>query len=387
MTEDKENKIAENTPANNVASTTPSTWTIVKIVLISSIGVTLIALLVLGLYRTRFVLFLILLSIYLAYLLDPLVNLIRKLFQPNSERNYMPRTPAILIAYLIVFAALWLSVMSLAPSIARQARRFANEVPRYTQTIQDSSQRWVERYQRLSLSEDFENWIAQRVSNVAEGATQSAADIAFYLTFLPWLFVVPVFAFYFLKDAGKFRQTLLNNVPRKDWRGKLDRYLLEVNTTIAAYTRAQLTSVIIIGIVCILGFSAIGLEFSVLLGFAAGILEFIPLLGPLTIGVVATTVGVISDNPWQGLWTAIFLIVLRIIYDYFLYPRIVQDGIHLHPLAIIVSVIVGEQLGGIPGVFLSIPVVAILTVTYRHLLKSEAVAEQSSDDDSAKDAA
>jgi predicted PurR-regulated permease PerM len=57
---------------------------------------------------------------------------------------------------------------------------------------------------------------------------------------------------------------------------------------------------------------------------------------------------------------------LRITQDYFLYPRIVRGGIHLHPLAIILSVLAGEQLAGIPGVFLAIPIVAILTVLYKH---------------------
>lgn len=50
------------------------------------------------------------------------------------------------------------------------------------------------------------------------------------------------------------------------------------------------------------------------------------------------------------------------------YPRIVREGIHLHPLAVILSVLAGEQIAGISGVFLSIPVVALLTVLYRHIL-------------------
>jgi len=52
-----------------------------------------------------------------------------------------------------------------------------------------------------------------------------------------------------------------------------------------------------------------------------------------------------------------------------LYPRIVRGGIHLHPLAVILSVLAGEQVAGIPGVFLSIPIVAILTVLYKHILE------------------
>ena len=60
------------------------------------------------------------------------------------------------------------------------------------------------------------------------------------------------------------------------------------------------------------------------------------------------------------------LVILRLIHDYFTYPRIVREGIHLHPLAVILSILAGEQVAGIPGVFLSIPIVALLTVLYKH---------------------
>jgi predicted PurR-regulated permease PerM len=59
---------------------------------------------------------------------------------------------------------------------------------------------------------------------------------------------------------------------------------------------------------------------------------------------------------------------LRLTHDYVTYPRIVRDGIHLHPFAVILSVLAGEQIAGIPGVFLSIPIVAIVTVLYKHIL-------------------
>ena len=69
------------------------------------------------------------------------------------------------------------------------------------------------------------------------------------------------------------------------------------------------------------------------------------------------------------MYVFIFLVVLRIIHDYITYPRIVRGGLHLHPILIIISVLAGEQVAGIPGVFLAVPIVAILTVFYKHLLE------------------
>jgi AI-2E family transporter len=74
----------------------------------------------------------------------------------------------------------------------------------------------------------------------------------------------------------------------------------------------------------------------------------------------------------------LFLGILRIIHDYAIYPRLIGQGIHLHPLAVIFAILAGEKLAGVPGIFLAIPVVAILTVSYRHWMEhrgSEGIAD------------
>jgi len=74
----------------------------------------------------------------------------------------------------------------------------------------------------------------------------------------------------------------------------------------------------------------------------------------------------------------IFLGILRVVQDYVIYPRIIGVGIHLHPLAVILAILAGAELAGVAGIFLAIPVIAILTVSYRHWLEhrgSETIAE------------
>jgi predicted PurR-regulated permease PerM len=93
------------------------------------------------------------------------------------------------------------------------------------------------------------------------------------------------------------------------------------------------------------------------------------MLGPAAIGLIVTTTAAFSDNPWKALYVFIFLVVLRVVHDYVTYPRIVRGGLHLHPVLIILSVLAGEQVAGIPGVFLAIPLVAIFTVFYKHVIE------------------
>jgi predicted PurR-regulated permease PerM len=100
----------------------------------------------------------------------------------------------------------------------------------------------------------------------------------------------------------------------------------------------------------------------------AGILEFVPLVGPLVTGVVATALAALH-SPLLALWVCLFLVLVRLVEDYVVYPRLIRHGVHLHPLAVIIAVLAGVELGGIAGIFLAIPAVAIASVTYRHWLE------------------
>src|SRR5205807_2281867 len=140
--------------------------------------------------------------------------------------------------------------------------------------------------------------IDEKVSDSISAAGEGIYNVASWLLYLPWLVLVPILAFFFLKDADTFRRSALMMLPqgRIRWRG--DEFFQDVNSTLAAYIRAQL-----------------------------------------------------------------------IVQDYFLYPRIIGSGIHLHPLAVILAILAGHEIAGVAGIFLAIPVIAVLTVTYRHWLE------------------
>jgi predicted PurR-regulated permease PerM len=138
-----------------------------------------------------------------------------------------------------------------------------------------------------------------------------------------------------------------------------------LNTTLAAYVRAQLLACLLVGTVCGIGFAVLGIPYSLLLGILAGVLEFIPLVGPVILAIVASIVAALH-SPALLFWTIGFLGVLRLVEDYVIYPRLIRQGIELHPFVVILAVVVGAELGGVEGIFLAVPAVAIASVVYRH---------------------
>lgn len=352
----------------------PPMRSIIRVVFIFIVGLIVIGGLGYLVYQIRSLIFMVILSIFFAYLIDPLVRLIRRPFKERNLDKIMPRPLAIGIAYVVVFSILGVAVSYLAPRVADQARQFAGNVPTYVQSAQASLTRIASRYENYKIPKEFQEQITTKINELggtlAETITTFLGTVAFEIvSYLPWLILIPILSFFFLKDVNLFRVSFLRIWPSGRWRARAESLLSDINTTLAAYTRAQMISCVLIGIICTFGFYAFGLNYALLLGIIAGILEFIPLIGPLTIGIAATTVAGVSDSPRTAAYVAIFLIVLRVIHDYVTYPRIVREGIHLHPLAIIISVLAGEQIAGIAGVFLSIPLVALGTVFYRHVLE------------------
>lgn len=356
----------------SLVSSSPSARSVVRVVVIVLLLLAVKDFLGVVIGSLTYLFFMIVLAIFFAYLINPLVELIRKPFEATYPR-VMPRSLAIALSFLIVFSVLGAGIYYLAPGISRQAKTFVANIPSYTTSVQTAINDMNRRFDTMRIADNVQEQINERINLFLETAGTLVTTIlgmsAIYaVTYLPWLILVPILAFFFLKDAHLFRVALLRVVPVGDWRSRAESIMADVNATLTAYTRAQLISCVLIGFLCTVGFYLLGNDYALLLGILAGVLELIPLLGPLTIAIVATTVSGLESG-WQALWTALFLGILRIIQDYAIYPRIIRDGIHLHPLAVILSVLAGEQVAGIPGVFIAIPLVALLTVLYKHVLE------------------
>jgi len=109
-----------------------------------------------------------------------------------------------------------------------------------------------------------------------------------------------------------------------------------------------------------------GAQYSLLLGGVAAVLEFIPVVGPLSAAVIIVMVEGFTGYS-HVILLLVFFVVYRMFQDYVLSPYLMGSGVELHPLLVLFGVLAGEQIGGIPGMFLSVPVLAILRVLYVRL--------------------
>jgi predicted PurR-regulated permease PerM len=319
------------------------------------------------------VLLLLVLSIFFAYLIAPLVEFVHRPVYFRGREHVMPRALAIGIVYLALFGSLGFGLWFLVPRLGTQITEFAKKAPDYVTSARARSQGLNRFYENYQIPEAVRKKITENVTSLIETAGRYTGEslwnfIYEVLSFIPFLILIPILAFFLLKDANSFRRSALSMLPRGRWRWRGDEFFQDVNSTLAAYIRAQLIACLLIGTICTIGFYFIGVPYFFLLGVLAGMLEFIPLVGPLVVAVLAA--GITSFYSLeQAVAVVIFLGVLRIIHDYVVYPRIIGQGVHLHPLAVILAILSGAEMAGVAGIFLAIPVIAIATVSYRHWLE------------------
>ncbi len=118
-------------------------------------------------------------------------------------------------------------------------------------------------------------------------------------------------------------------------------------------------------------FSAMGLPYALLLAAIAFPLEFVPMVGPLTAAVIIIAVSVVTGYE-HVVWLIVYLGLYRLFQDYVLSPHLMSKGVELHPLLIVFGVFAGGEIGGVAGVFLSVPTLALMRLLYHHLHKVRA---------------
>lgn len=324
-------------------------------------------------YALTSVLLVVVLAIFFAYLIAPLVEFVRRPFRLKGHERVMPRGLAIGMVYLAIFGSLSVGAWALLPSLGSQVAALREQTPGYLTSARQRANKLNEIYAQMNLPPSVRDAANKAVADSIEDVGNYVKGEGFIgalsvLATLPWLILIPILAFFFLKDADTFRRSALMMLPqgRIRWRG--DEFFQDINSTLAAYIRAQLIACLIIGTICTAGFALFGVHYALVLGVAAGLLEFIPLVGPLVVAVMAATVAGF-DSGAKLAAVVLFLGALRIVEDYVVYPRIIGSGIHLHPLAVILAILAGHEIAGVAGIFLAIPVIAVLTVTYRHWLE------------------
>ena len=320
-------------------------------------------------YLVRSTLFVFVLAVLFAYLLSPLVNLLDRALPSRG------RTGALALAYVIFLAAVVFITSQVGATVAVQARAFQQDLPKRIAQFETPNP---------SLPESVNNFKAQLIerirTQISEGESAMVSTVARagfkFITVagdLIHIIIVPILAFFFLKEGRTIRENILGLVEEGPRRSLLDDVLADLHLLLAHYMRALVVLSVATFVAYAVFFGIMGVPYGVLLAVVAAVLEFIPMIGPLSAGVVIVLISLISHS--HALAVLIFLLVYRIFQDYVLQPHLMGQGVEVHPLLVLFGVFAGAEVAGIPGTFLSVPLIALARILFLRLRKAR-IAEQ-----------
>ncbi len=329
----------------------------------------LMALLLATAFAIRETLAVFVIALLFAYLLLPLVGFVERI----TPRQISPRI-ALAIVYLALVGAIVALALTLGSRLADEANALAIQLPALVKNPD-----WMQKIPLPSWLEPARASLIQKVqTQLSSGGEQilpyirglsgqlvSGAKYALYLV------LVPILAFFFLKDGAAIRDEFVAALVEERRRPVVDNILEDINLLLGEYIRALvlLSASSFTAHSLFLGFS--GAPYAVLLAGIAAIGEFIPVVGPAAAGLIVVLVTSLSGYTHVFLYV-IFWLLFRLVQDYIVSPYLMSKGVQLNPMLVLFGVLAGDQIAGVLGMFLSVPLLAILRVVFLRLRRARA---------------
>ena len=317
------------------------------------------------------------LAAVVACLLAPIVDIL--------ETRRMRRSRAILLVFVIAFAGVAAIFADVIPQVLDETEQLVARVPEYTQRLQDQVSQLLAHPPALlrhlgmqpaaasdaapaqnPLLTGATDWLKARLPEVGTWMLKRLAQLASGFGLLAGLFLIPVYAFYFLLEKRVIERRWRDYIPLRSATAKEETVFLgeAISQYLVAFFRGQVLVAICDAVLYTIGFLAVGLNYAFLLGLTAVALTMIPFIGAIIICVSALLLAFVQFGDW--LHPVIVLGVFAVVQSLeslFISPKIMGDRVGLHPLIIIIAVMTGTTLfGSILGGILAIPLAAALRV-------------------------
>ena len=316
----------------------------------------------------------------LAYLGDPLAD--------RLERLGLKRMWAATIVFVVILVVVVGVLLLLIPLIARQVENLISNLPRYGDWAQHVAWPWLQAQLHLDPhmfdSDRLVTAIKEHIGSIGGVATavigkvsRSGVGIAMWLTNLV---LIPVVAFYLLRDWDRLVATIDGMLPRSV-QPTIAHLARESDAILGAFVRGQLLVMLALGVFYGTGLGLVGLSVGLLIGMVAGLLSFVPYLGFIIGFVAAIIAALVQFGDWAHVLMVCAVFALgQLLEGYVLVPKLVGDKIGLHPVAVIFAVLAGGYLFGFLGVLLALPAASVIVVLLRYLVERYRMSELYNDE-------
>lgn len=310
------------------------------------------------------VIFLFLVCVVIALLLNPLVRALR--------RVHVPRGIAVATVFLSFIGAVAAAIILLIPPIQSQIAAIRDNLPLYTDQAQRQAQNLQAFFDRNGIRVDVQAKADATLQAIRSWASDLSANAVSYslnaLAVLVAVIIIVVVCAYMLLDAPRIAR-----FAQRVGGPSAAQFLRRTERSLGQYLKAQFLVSLIIGVTAglvlwifgVTGIFAQGATYAALFAAWVFVTEFIPYIGPI-LGAVPPVLLALFTSPVTALWVLIAFVAIHQLEGHVVVPQVMGGAVGVHPLVVIFGLLIGEQIYGLPGLLLAIPVVVIVkeTVVY-----------------------
>ena len=312
-----------------------------------------------------------LVGIFIAYLLyvpckkieDALKKVKLKIISKNA------RGLSILLVYLIALLLIIILINVILPVVFESVSDLINNIQGYYDTAINNFNNLPE---DSVCKSQFVKEMIDEVKNINIKQYITPDKIFDYLinaisavTGIFEIFVALIVSIYILADRAKligFLKRLASAIFKEETYKNIDKYFNNSNEIFFKFIASQFLDAVVVGILVTIAMSLMGIKHAPLLGFFIGLFNMIPYIGAIIAVVISALVTLITGGLSQAIWMLVVVIILQQIDANIINPRIVGQSLKISPLLVIFAVTVGGAYFGILGMFLAVPIIAVLKI-------------------------
>ncbi|SEA86675.1 Predicted PurR-regulated permease PerM [Chitinophaga terrae (ex Kim and Jung 2007)] len=319
--------------------------------------------------RLTFTLFSIILVIYIAHtgsgIIVPMTfaTLIAIMLLPVVSRLEKWKLPRGIAAFLAVLLFI-IGISLVALLLGRQMAAFISDFPQLEQKLLaflSSTQEWVNLNFHVDSSTQL-SYIEKALMGTLGTATsfisQTFVSVSSLLIFIVFMFLYAFFILYYRRLLVAFLVAIFKEKHRE----KLLNVIASTRSVIKSYLGGLVIEMVIVAVLNTVTFLILGIKYAILLGVMSAIFNIIPYVGILTAAILSILVTLATGAPIQALQAGITLFLVHLLDSNILFPSIVGSKVRINALVTIIGVVLGNMLWGIPGMFLAIPIIAIIKI-------------------------
>lgn len=303
-------------------------------------------------------------SFIIAFLLAPIVDRI--------ENLGVNRGPAIAILFLFIATGIILLLNYFIPGITR-------ELSSISSTLQsENSDTLIQKLQTLLAQQipvlgnpEFAHHISTKLHDLFTSLLQkSMSMILAILSSFTMIITLPFITFFLLKDGQQMKKYLIQKVPNRYFEMSLN-LMYKTNKQLGNYIRGQLLVSTVIGTLAIIALYSLDVPYFFVIGIVAGLANMIPYFGPIVGALPAILVVIIETGSFGPvIGVVIAFAIIQLLDNVLVSPLIVSKSVHIHPMAVIIVILIGSQVGGILGMLVAVPIFAVAQVLTKEILWS-----------------